>query len=1237
MASRCWDGLREAYLNTMSTTDAGRFSSDISAAQRAELSNVNLRVLLAPFASLRLTVVLFAFSNILVLAGTLAQVDHEIWYVVHNYFRTWIAWIDVQVFFPRALQLPGSFPFPGGWLLGALLGINLLAAHTLRFKVSGKGRALSIGLALLFAGIAATWLVIQSGLDDTVESELSPAFCNGLWHSLRFGLGAFTLGLGYLLGLKYSHSKQSKTMWLWWLGAITCAVLAALTLWLFTNPEAQLDASGLRIMWQLIKSTGAGLVLLAGCYYVFGRRAGIVLLHGGIALMMFSELWTGLQAQESHMRITEGQTVSYAVDQRAAEFAVVDKSDAEQDRVTVVPMALLVNALEEDKIFDDPALPFTIRVVEFMQNSNTRDRQPQEESPATKGIGLLRIAENMRINTGVGDASGVDFPSMYVELKSRTEETNLGTYLLSALLPYDEPLQIDDKPYEIALRFKRVHKPYSVKLIDFKHDLYLGTGKAKNFSSEIQLLDPDRNVDRTFKIWMNNPLRYAGDTLYQASFDPRDERVTTLQVMTNSGWMIPYVSCMLVAIGMFYQFGSTFLRFARQQAKPTQEASGMSFGDLLANWKSPSVWVPAFILFIFAGYVLGGARVPKPSVTEMQIYEFGKLPVAYNGRVKPFDTLARNALTVLSGKGALEIEDENPSWLRQLTGRKPKEPATYWLLELLAESPASANHRVLRIENLEVLQTLGLEPREGFRYSLGELKSSGDEYMKQWKQAFDTPEDERTFAQTKFMELARKVILINTIQEAFSSPAIRSGSREEVMADLQQVGQRIERLKTNAPLPVPPSQPGDAWQTMLEAERDAIFQQIQKKEINSATIALRKIFDAYAAGDVQTFNDEVAAYGEIVKERAVADATFDAELAARQSEARIAGGPDGLKGSQNSSSDDKVGNRKVAEKLSIDRLQFEAFFNHFNPFTKAMALYLVIFVLAGCSWLGWNTTLNRSANWLLWFTFVLHTYALICRIYISGRPPVTNLYSSAVFIGWGSVIFALVFEKIYRSGIGNLLAAIVGFPTLFIAHNLAGDGDTFQVLQAVLDTQFWLATHVVCITLGYSTTLLAGMMGVIYILMGYVSNRLSEDQRQHLIRMTYGTLCFATFFSFVGTVLGGLWGDDSWGRFWGWDPKENGALMIVIWNALVLHARWGAMIRHRGMALLAIFGNVIIAWSWFGVNQMGVGLHAYGATEGRVQALLAFVASQLAVIALGSLPANWWRGTPKDQAETQTA
>jgi ABC-type transport system involved in cytochrome c biogenesis permease subunit len=127
-----------------------------------------------------------------------------------------------------------------------------------------------------------------------------------------------------------------------------------------------------------------------------------------------------------------------------------------------------------------------------------------------------------------------------------------------------------------------------------------------------------------------------------------------------------------------------------------------------------------------------------------------------------------------------------------------------------------------------------------------------------------------------------------------------------------------------------------------------------------------------------------------------------------------------------------------------------------------------------------------------------------------------------------------------------------------------------------------------------------------------------------LTRMIYGTLCFGIIFSFVGTVLGGLWADDSWGRFWGWDPKENGALMIVLWNALVLHARWDGMVKSRGLAVLAVGGSIVTAWSWFGVNELGVGLHSYGLSEGRLKYLAIFALSQLFVMAAGSLPKEFW-------------
>jgi ABC-type transport system involved in cytochrome c biogenesis permease subunit len=179
---------------------------------------------------------------------------------------------------------------------------------------------------------------------------------------------------------------------------------------------------------------------------------------------------------------------------------------------------------------------------------------------------------------------------------------------------------------------------------------------------------------------------------------------------------------------------------------------------------------------------------------------------------------------------------------------------------------------------------------------------------------------------------------------------------------------------------------------------------------------------------------------------------------------------------------------------------------------------------------------------------------------------------------------------------------------------------------AVLDTNLWLWTHVICVTLGYTAAFVAGIVAVVYILLGVFTKVLADDDtRKSLARMTYGILCFAMIFSFVGTILGGIWADQSWGRFWGWDPKENGAVLIVLWTALVLHARWCGWARERGIAALAVFGNVVTAWSWFGTNMLGVGLHSYGFMDRALAWLLAFVCSQLIIIAIGSIPTQLWR------------
>jgi ABC-type transport system involved in cytochrome c biogenesis permease subunit len=824
-----------------------------------------------------------------------------------------------------------------------------------------------------------------------------------------------------------------------------------------------------------------------------------------------------------------------------------------------------------------------------MPNSRLQAAGPQRANPATAGLGRQSVAEIMPAVSGVDGDAAVDFPSAYVELFSKSTGQSLGTYLVSNGLR-EQPVEVDGRTYDLALRFERIYYPFTLTLENFSFDRYMGTNTAKNYSSEVQLRDPTRNVDRPIVISMNNPLRYSDLTFYQASFDAATERTTVLQVVQNAGWMIPYVACMLVLTGMVAHFGVGLTRFSRRL---TEESARRRAGD--SGPVKGTVLVPVIVVLLAAAFSGWMARMPDSKPSEMRIYEFAKLPLAYQGRIKPYDTLARNMLQIISGKQQVSGEQD---------GKKTRQPAIRWLLDVISGAEAASQHRVFRIENLELLAALGLEPREGsFRYSLADLRDGMTELDKQIKLASAQPEGGRSVYQNHVLQLAKKLNLYAMLRQSFLSPQIRP-DRETFAQDIRQVQLDILRLRESmAPRAVPPrvEDPLAAeWKTLLEAELDLLRDRVTGQPVNPATVSLGTLLTAYAGGDVATFNRQLAEYRRELSR-------YDDMLAGNSTALRKAG-------------------LKKGEIFSQVRADFENFFNQFSPFVFAALLYFMAFVLGFLSWLVWTEPLRRASFWLIVFTFAMHTLALVGRIYISGRPPVTNLYSSAVFIGWGCVLLAIVLEAIYELGLGNIVAAVVGFLTLLVAHYLSLDGDTMIVMQAVLDTQFWLSTHVLCIALGYATTFAAGALGVLYVLLVHVFDQFDTNDRRQLARMTYGTLCFAIFFSFIGTVLGGLWADNSWGRFWGWDPKENGALIIVLYIALVLHARWGGLVKGRGLALLAIGGNIVTTWSWFGVNELGVGLHSYGASESSTAMwLLTFAASQLVLIALGMTPENWWR------------
>ena len=592
--------------------------------------------------------------------------------------------------------------------------------------------------------------------------------------------------------------------------------------------------------------------------------------------------------------------------------------------------------------------------------------------------------------------------------------------------------------------------------------------------------------------------------------------------------------------------------------------------------------VPVAVVALAAVWLVT-AMLPPRQTGPMRVEELAKLPVMHLGRVKPFDSMARNSLRIISGRQTFVPADARTrrSWFGSGPDKPIKEPATRWLLDVMAGKDNADAHRVFRIEHAGVLEAMGVQARSGWRYALNELKESLSPLAEQVDQARQIDARRQTLFQAKILELGQHLQLYTLIaqlrvplvvhpeaadQQWTSLLDIMAGqlSADEHQRALEHIGHAVVNQKAEMLAEVAQKQTGagGAWATMLAA---------------------------YGRGDADTFNQQVAAFG-----------------------------------------------RQLAEQMpkEVRRARFEAFFNRMAPLYRSSVLYVMAFVLVCLGWLGWSRPLNRAAMGLLILTLLVHTFALVGRIYLQGRPPVTNLYSSAVFVAWGCVVLAVVLEWVMRNGIGTALGAATGFGSLLVALNLA-EGDTLEQMRAVLDTNFWLATHVTTITLGYAATFIAGFLGILFILRGVLTRSLSAEMSDKLARMIYGTICFATLLSFTGTVLGGIWADQSWGRFWGWDPKENGALLLVLWNALILHARWGHMIKQRGLAVLAVLGNIVTAWAWFGVNMLGVGLHSYGFMEGAALALACFALSQILIAAVGLIPLRAWASFESFEVTTQ--
>ena len=286
------------------------------------------------------------------------------------------------------------------------------------------------------------------------------------------------------------------------------------------------------------------------------RKTGILLTHLGLILLLVGELLTGLWQEEFQMRLEEGQPKNFSESYRFNELAIIDATDPQFDEVVAIPEKILARG----GAVQHPKLPFRVVTKTYYPNSvlQMRTSVPNAApSLATAGLGPQLAVTPLPVTYKPDDRN---FPTAFVELVA--PEGSLGIWLVSPQFPMPQTLDYAGRKWKLSMRFQRDYKPFALTLLKFSHDRYAGTEIPKNFSSRVRLTAPGGHDDREVLIYMNNPLRYANLTFYQASFEQGNDKVSILQVVRNPSWILPYVSCALMTLGLLVQFGIHLVGFA---------------------------------------------------------------------------------------------------------------------------------------------------------------------------------------------------------------------------------------------------------------------------------------------------------------------------------------------------------------------------------------------------------------------------------------------------------------------------------------------------------------------------------------------------------------------------------------------------------------------------------------------------------------------------------------------------
>lgn len=578
----------------------------------------------------------------------------------------------------------------------------------------------------------------------------------------------------------------------------------------------------------------------------------------------------------------------------------------------------------------------------------------------------------------------------------------------------------------------------------------------------------------------------------------------------------------------------------------------------------------------------------------VSLSSFRSVAILDEGRVKPLESFARSRLLQFSS--------------RETLGGKP---AIAWLARVFFDPEGAADEKIFRIETPQVAQALGIPAAASFRYSPRELSGAFPALQDFARRASRTEERERGPFERAILRLHLNVNRYLEMQGAlqFATPSAALA---------------ISDPQVRSRMGLPSRRTACSWLELRDLSTNLI-QELGRADVSTEVViaaqGMRQMAEGFASFALPILASKTASRTAWLSPWSVlnaggSDPSLESRLHAlarmRESWAQSDEGA-----FQREVDAFRAENRRIcAESGEHPLLRLEVFYHIVAPFSRARILYLVAFLGLMASWLPrapgalW---LLRASRVSIGLALLLHVAGIAARMAISGRPPVTHLYETFLFASAVIVALSLFLDRRRGSRLGLLVASIAGAGFLFLAERFSAEGDTLRVLVAVLDSNFWLSTHVVSVTIGYAGVVLSGILGHAWMVQA-IRRPLDRRDADETLRLVYGTQAFGLLFTFTGTILGGIWADQSWGRFWGWDPKENGALLIVLWSALLFHARLVGWIRDAGFAAGSMAGIMVVAFAWFGVNYLGVGLHAYGFSDGARGALYAYWILQTLVI-----------------------